>query len=58
MDLNLLEYQKFNKVYNIKEIEEKRKYKEQLLRNGLYGVITPKNNEKNNTKTLGLKLTS
>ncbi len=48
----------FNKVYNIKEIEEKRKYKEQLLRNGLYGVITPKNNEKNNTKTLGLKLTS
>ncbi len=49
----------YNKKYNIKEIEEKRRYKEELIEKGLYGIIMPeKTNEKNNIKTLGLKLTS
>lgn len=48
----------YNKKYNIKEIEEKRKYKEELIEKGLYGVIMPKVNDKNTIKTLDLKLTS
>ena len=48
----------YNKKYNIKEIEEKRRYKEELIEKGLYGVIMTKVNDKNNAKTLDLKLTS
>lgn len=49
----------YNKKYNIKEIKEKRRYKEELIEKGIYGIIIPeKTNEKNNIKTLGLKLTS
>ncbi len=49
----------FNKVYNIKEIEEKRKYKAELQRKGIYGVIN--SNELKNKKTsknLSYKLTT
>lgn len=49
----------FNKRYNIKEIEEKRRYKEELIEKGLYGIVMAGyTKEKKNVQTLELKLTS
>jgi receptor expression-enhancing protein 5/6 len=48
----------YNKKYNIKEIEEKRKYKEELMEKGLYGIVISKEKDKKDKKTLQYKLTS
>ena len=48
----------YNKKYNIKEIEEKIKYKEELMEKGLYGIVISKEKDKKDKKTLQYKLTS